>query len=132
MAIASPMLIARPDKESGFDLVIKRLGRREVGRRAGGRQNLASGALHGCAADNNRRCPAVIADRHIFVIGQERILRPEKPAHIRGVMDRGIEVGVVADQGRLEHGGFRHREADEAPPPVDDRQHGDDRHEADR
>ena len=110
MVMASPCWFPVPDKEAGFDFVIKRLGGGEVRRRAAGRQNLAGRAFHRRAAHDNRGRPAVIADGHIFVVGKQRILRPEEPAYIRGVMDRGVEVGVVADPCRLEHGGFRHGE----------------------
>src|SRR2546429_583949 len=39
----------------------------------------------------------VVADRNPFVIRKQRIIRPEKASHIRRMMDRGVEIGVVAD-----------------------------------
>ncbi len=101
--------VSWPDKEARFQFVIQRLAGRKVGRRTRLGHNLARRPLHRRAAHENRRCPAVIPDGHVLVIRQEGILRPEEPAHIRGVVDRGIEVGVIADQRRLEHRSPGHR-----------------------
>ena len=50
----------------------------------------------------------MIADGDIFVIRQQRIVRAEQLADARGVMNRGVEVGVVADlRGKL-HLHFAH------------------------
>ena len=40
----------------------------------------------------------MIADRHIFVVGQQRIVGPELLADIGGVVNADVEIGVVADQ----------------------------------
>ena len=40
----------------------------------------------------------MIADRHIFVVGKQRIVGPELPADIGRVMDADVEIGVVADE----------------------------------
>ena len=42
----------------------------------------------------------MIADRHVFVIRQQRIVRAKELARIGGVVDAGEEVGVIADRGR--------------------------------
>ncbi len=42
----------------------------------------------------------MIADRHVFVVRQQRIVGPEQLAGVGGVVDAGKEVGVVADRGR--------------------------------
>jgi len=42
----------------------------------------------------------VIADRHVFVIRQQRIVGAEQLTCIGGVVDAGEKVGVVADRGR--------------------------------
>ena len=42
----------------------------------------------------------MIADRHVFVIRQQRIVRTKELARIGGVVDAGEEVGVIADRGR--------------------------------
>ena len=50
----------------------------------------------------------MIADGNIFVVGQQRIVRAEKLSNARGVMDRCVKVGVVADlRGQL-HLGVAH------------------------
>ena len=42
----------------------------------------------------------MVADRHVFVVGQQRIVGAEQLADVGGVVDAGVEVGVVADGGR--------------------------------
>jgi len=42
----------------------------------------------------------VIADRHVFVVRQQRIVGAEQLARVGGVVDASEEVGVVADGGR--------------------------------
>src|SRR5206468_7225843 len=46
----------------------------------------------------NRACPSVVTDRHIFVVGQQRVVGPELLADIGRVMNADVEVSVVADQ----------------------------------
>ncbi len=58
---------------------------------------LAARAHHGLAAGAHRRGAAMIADRHIFVVGQQRIVGAEQLADIGGMMDADIEIGVIAD-----------------------------------
>ena len=41
----------------------------------------------------------MVGDRHPLVVRQQRVVGPEQPADRRGVMDRGVEVGEVADVG---------------------------------
>ena len=50
----------------------------------------------------------MVTDRHIFVIGQQWILGPQQFPDVRRVIDRSVEVGIVADQRGLHHGGFCH------------------------
>jgi hypothetical protein len=45
----------------------------------------------------------VIADRHIFVVRQQRIVGPELLADIGRVVDADVEIGVVADDARQVH-----------------------------
>src|SRR3954452_19625485 len=40
----------------------------------------------------------MIADRYIFVVGQQRLVGPELFADVVRVMDADIEVGVIADE----------------------------------
>ncbi len=50
----------------------------------------------------------MIADRHIFIVGQQRIVGAEQAADIGRVMDAGVKVGVVADRGgQMERAGRR-------------------------
>ena len=71
---------------------------------------LAERAAHRRAVDDDRRRAAVVADRHPGVVGQQRVVGAEQLAHRGGVVDAGVEVGVVADaagqgvlDGRLRH-----------------------------
>ncbi|MNC80286.1 hypothetical protein D3C75_1330330 [compost metagenome] len=41
----------------------------------------------------------MIADGHMLVVGQQRIVGPEQPTDVHGVVDAGVEVRVVADAG---------------------------------
>ena len=46
----------------------------------------------------------MVADREVFVVGKERLVRAEELADARGVVDRGVEVGVVGDVDGLDEG----------------------------
>jgi hypothetical protein len=46
----------------------------------------------------------VIADRNVFVVGKKRLVGTEELADTRGVMDGGVEVGVVGDVNRSAEG----------------------------
>ncbi len=59
---------------------------------------LAAGADHGLARGAHRTRPAVIADRHIFVVRKQRIVGPELLADVGRVMNADVEIGVVADE----------------------------------
>ncbi len=48
----------------------------------------------------------MIGDRHVFVVGHQRIVGPEQPARIGGVKDRGEEIGEVADPDRKQQFGI--------------------------
>src|SRR5262249_38853494 len=52
------------------------------------------------ARHGDRGGAAVIADGHVFVIRQQRIVGAEQLARIGGVVDAGEKVGVVADRRR--------------------------------
>ena len=45
----------------------------------------------------------MIADWHPLVVRKQRVVGPEHRADVRGVMDRRVEVGVVADVARQHH-----------------------------
>src|SRR3546814_10287114 len=38
----------------------------------------------------------MIANRHIFVIGEQRIVGPKQPPNIFGVANAGVEIGIIA------------------------------------
>ena len=91
----------RADIEAELELVV------EIARRTDSSAPFRSRALrwparppHRRAADAHRRGAAVIGDRHVFVVRQQRIVGPERAAGIGGVEDRGEEVGEVADPHR--------------------------------
>ncbi len=46
----------------------------------------------------------MIADGDVFVVGQERIVGTEETSNACGVVDGGVEVGVVGDAGGLDDG----------------------------
>ncbi len=48
---------------------------------------------------------AVIADRDVFVVGEQRLIGAEEPADAGGVMDGGVEVRVVGDVNRFDESG---------------------------
>ena len=60
--------------------------------------------LDGYAAREDGRGSSVIADGDVFVVGQERIVGTEETANACGVVDGGVEVGVVGDVGGLDDG----------------------------
>ena len=98
-----PELVALADPDAELELVIEAPARAIFGRIGVGRLALAARADHRLARGAHRACTAVIADRHIFVVGQQRIVGPELLADIGRVMDADVEIGVVADQARHVH-----------------------------
>ena len=70
------------------------------------------GRFTSAATDDDRRRASVIPDRHPLVVRQQRIVGPEHAAEVRGVLDRRIEVGVVADDRRREQSGLFDRQHD--------------------
>ena len=79
--------VSRPDEDTDLELVVEPLARAE---RAASRvlraPGLAHGPPHGRAADDDRRGAAVIADRHLLVVRQQRVVRPEHPADVGRVI----------------------------------------------
>ena len=56
------------------------------------------------AADHHRARPAVVADGEVAPVGQQRLgVRAQDPPQVRGVVDRGVEVDVVAHLHRQQH-----------------------------
>ena len=92
--------IATADEDAHFQFVIQALAGSEAGRFGIRRLGLADRAAELLARDRNRRRTTVVADRHPFIVGQQRVVRTEELAHRGGVVDGGIEVGVVTNGGR--------------------------------
>src|ERR1700757_3370570 len=63
--------------------------------------------FHACSTDNDGRRAAMIANRDVFVIRQQRVVRTEELAHVGCVIDGRIEIGVVADHYREMHRNIR-------------------------
>ena len=93
-----PELVAASDPKAKLELIIEAPARSVFGRVGIGRLALAAGADHRLARRPHRACAAVIADRHIFIVGEQRVVGPELPADIGRVMDADIEIGVIADE----------------------------------
>ncbi len=72
----------------------------KLGASSSGALALAARAAHRRARDADRRGAAVIADGHVLVVGQQRIVGPEQPPDIQRVVDAGVEIRVVADRAR--------------------------------
>jgi len=87
------------DDEADLGLDVEPGRRPEDG--ALGRGSLAVGARDRRAGDDDRARPAVVADRQVSPVGQQRRLpRPEDQADVARVMLRRVEVDVVADRER--------------------------------
>src|SRR5579883_85204 len=54
-------------------------------------------------ARHNGRSAPMIRDRNMFVVRQQRIVGAKHPAHIRRVVNGGVEIGVVADCAGQQH-----------------------------
>ena len=92
--------IACADVCADFQFIIEH--RAEGGCLASDRFGLSVGATDVGSAEHQRRGAAVIGDGHPFVVGQERIVGAEELADVRGVVDGGVEVGVVVNCDGLE------------------------------
>ena len=90
--------VAAPDEETDLELVVEAPGGPEHRRQGRVVAGLAAGAMHVGAARHDGRSASVIADGDVLVVGQERIVGAEHLPDVGGVIDRGVEVGVVADR----------------------------------
>ena len=100
-------LVSLPDKKPDLHLVIETLARDKHGRSLRVAPVLPVRPLDVRPRDHYRRSPPVIPDRHIFVIRQQRIVRPKHRSDVCCVIDRAIEIRVVTDyEGRLEYAFF--------------------------
>ncbi len=110
-----PERVAGAGDEPELELDVEPL-RRPEGRRAaglGGRE-LAARAPHRRARDDHRARPAVVADREVAPVRQQRVaVGAEHAPEVGGVLERRVEVDVVANRQRQPHLdlGKRHRAA---------------------
>src|SRR5262245_42282931 len=94
-----PELVAGADPDAELELVVEIARGSEARHGFRCRLALAVRAAHRGARGPDRGGAAMIADRHVFVVRQQRIVGAEKLAGIGGVVDAREEVGVVADRG---------------------------------
>src|SRR3984957_1142998 len=92
-----PARIARTDEDAEFELVVQAIARPYRGRQGAGGKPLTMRPGESLARDTDGRTAAMVADRYPAVIRQQRIVRPHQPADRRRVMNRRVEIGVVAD-----------------------------------
>jgi len=89
-----------------LELVVEGGGGGEAGAEfVAGWAGLTVGTLDGDAAGEDGRDSSVVADGDVFVVGEERLIGAEETAYPGGVVDGGVEVGVVGDVDGLEEGG---------------------------
>ncbi len=87
--------IPRPDPDPQFQFVIQALAGTESRSVLTCRQGLSAGAPHSRTRGTQGRRSAVIADRHVFIVGQQRVVRAEQLADIQRVMNTDVEVRVI-------------------------------------
>src|SRR6266511_1425813 len=92
--------VARADPDAKLKLVVETARWPEARNGFACAFALAIRAAQLRAGRSDRGGATVIADRHVFVIRQQRIVRAKELARIAGVVDAGEEVGVIADRGR--------------------------------
>jgi hypothetical protein len=102
--------VAGADVGGYFKLVVELGGGGEGWGGVVGAFELAAGAEDFCTANDERGRAAVVADGDPLVVGEEGLVGAEELADVGGVMDGGVEVGVVLDGYRLEEDGVRHGE----------------------
>jgi hypothetical protein len=97
--------IGLADVKGEFELIVEGSGGAEAGTNVGARwARLAVRALDGDAAEQDGGGSSVVADGDVLVVGQERLVGTEETAYAGGVMDGGVEVGVVGDVDGVEEG----------------------------
>ena len=106
-----PEDVALADVVAQLEFVVESLAGTELRHVGVWRLGLTLRPLERRIADHQRAGAAVIADRDPFVVGHEWVVRTEQLADGVGVVDAGVEVGVVADVAwqREFAGGLRHQ-----------------------
>ncbi len=98
IGIGSPGALPGPIHTPEFQLEIQVAARAEARLGLLGRLALPVGPAHRGAAGPHGGGAPVIGDRHVLVVRQQRLVGAEQPPGIGGVMDAGVEIGVVADR----------------------------------
>ncbi len=93
-----PERVAGAGDEAELELDVEPLRRAERGRAAGlGGRELAARAAHRRARDHDRARPAVVADRQVTPVRQQRVaVGAEHAPQVGRVLERRVEVDVVA------------------------------------
>ena len=100
-----PERAADADDEPELELDVEPSTRPEARLRIVGPFRLAAGPDDRCSSDDDGARTAVIADRKVAPVRQQRIrIRAEEASEVRGVLERRVEVDVVADPEREVHG----------------------------
>ena len=103
-------LVSSPHEKADFRFVVEHLGGSKhgsVGAPAGGRC-LPAGSLHLGATNDDRRGAPMVCDRHVLVVGKQRGIWAKQLTDIGGVIDRSVEIGIVAYVGGWKHFRFGH------------------------
>src|SRR5258707_509810 len=89
--------IARPDEDAELELIIEiaRWPEARLGLRAW--LALAARPLNGRSRGHDCGAAAMIADRHVLVVGKQRTVGPQHAARVGCMVNAGEEIGVVAD-----------------------------------
>jgi hypothetical protein len=114
---AAPERVAGANVSCDFQFIVELGGGLEDGGGLTGEFDLAVGTADGSAADDQRRRAPMVANRNPRIIWEKRLVRTEELTNVGGVVDRGVEVGVVFRSDRLEEEGARgrdHQRGDEA------------------
>jgi len=85
-------VIASGDVGGYFELVVELLGWAE-----GVEFDLAVGAGDGSSAEDDGGGSPVVSDGDVFVVGEQGLVGTEEFAYVGGVVEGGVEVGVVGD-----------------------------------
>ena len=96
-------LVALPEPNAELELVIEAAARAIFGSVGVRGFALPARTDHRFARRTHRACAAVIADRDIFIVWQQRIVGPELLADIHGVVNADVEISVVPDEARHVH-----------------------------
>jgi len=99
--IAYGIALADPDAQLQLIVQARAWAKGRLG--LAGRQGLAFRASHLCTRGANGRGTAVVANGHVLVVRQQRVIGAEQFADVLRMFDADVEVGVVIDLGRQVH-----------------------------